>query len=604
MPVRGVAEGGLPEPLEAPTTVTESISQAWLAQQCRLISGATRGVLVLGLARSLSPVARWPAEAGCNADLTAAANAAVNRRSVVVQWRPPSVASPVSVSRIAVPISRGAHVLGAVAVEVADAKETESQVTVELLRLGTVWLELLGQSEAAKAPLVMALELVGVALAHRPFHAAATAVATELATRLGLERVSVGFLRRGQIRVEALSHSSEFDDKANLICDVGLAMDEAADQDATITHPSPANSQPRVTHAHEQLARQHGTTAVCTTPIVEAGSVVGAITFEQAQGASFDAETLEFCEGLTSVVGPVLAVQRAAGARSLERGREFVRTHVTKLIGAHPTTMRAAAAAAVGLLLFLALATGDFRITARATLEGRVQRAIVAGVDGYIAEANARAGDVVRKGQLLGRLDDRDLTLERAKWAGRRDQFWREYREALSMHDRIEVNILSAKLAQATAQLRLLDENLTRLQLVAPFDGIVVSGDLSQLLGSPAEKGELLFEVAPLDGYRTILEVDERDIAYVKAGQPVELGLSALPREALSLTVERVIPVATAEDGRNFFRVEASLKRPAKSLRPGMEGVAKIQVDRRRLLWIATRRLIDWFHLWNWSGRL
>jgi len=141
----------------------------------------------------------------------------------------------------------------------------------------------------------------------------------------------------------------------------------------------------------------------------------------------------------------------------------------------------------------------------------------------------------------------------------------------------------------------LLDENLTRLQLVAPFDGIVVSGDLSQLLGSPAEKGELLFEVAPLDGYRTILEVDERDIAYVKAGQSVELGLSALPREALSLTVERVIPVATAEDGRNFFRVEASLKRPAKSLRPGMEGVAKIQVDRRRLLWIATRRLVDWF---------
>jgi RND family efflux transporter MFP subunit len=233
-----------------------------------------------------------------------------------------------------------------------------------------------------------------------------------------------------------------------------------------------------------------------------------------------------------------------------------------------------------------------------------VQRAIVAGVEGYIAEANARAGDVVRKGQLLGRLDDRDLTLERAKWAGRRDQFQREYREALAMHDRIEVNILSAKLAQATAQLRLLDENLTRLQLVAPFDSIVVSGDLSQLLGSPVEKGQLLFQVAPLDGYRTILEVDERDIAYVKAGQSVELGLSALPREALSLTVERVTPVATAEDGRNFFRVEARLEHPAKSLRPGMEGVAKIQVDRRRLLWIATRRLIDWFRLWTWTSGL
>ena len=187
--------------------MTESISQAWLAQQCQLIPGATRGVLVLALAqaRSLGPVAHWPAESGGNADLTAAANAAVTRRSVVVQGRPPGVSSPVSHCRIAVPISRGAHVLGAVVVEVADTKETEAQLTVELLRLGTVWLELLGQSEAAKAPLVGALELVSVALAHRHFRAAATAVATELATRLDLERVSVGFLRRGQIRVEAVA---------------------------------------------------------------------------------------------------------------------------------------------------------------------------------------------------------------------------------------------------------------------------------------------------------------------------------------------------------------------------------------------------------------
>ena len=71
-------------------------------------------------------------------------------------------------------------------------------------------------------------------------------------------------------------------------------MDEAADQDATIAHPSPADAQPRITHAHEQLARQHGAGVVCTTPIVEGGSVVGAITFERGPGASFDAETLDF----------------------------------------------------------------------------------------------------------------------------------------------------------------------------------------------------------------------------------------------------------------------------------------------------------------------
>jgi hypothetical protein len=53
---------------------------------------------------------------------------------------------------------------------------------------------------------------------------------------------------------------------------------------------------------------------------------------------------------------------------------------------------------------------------------------------------------------------------------------------------------------------------------VADFDGVVVLGDLSQSLGSPVEKGQVLFEVAPLNSYRE-LRVDERDIAEVAVGQ-------------------------------------------------------------------------------------
>ena len=60
-------------------------------------------------------------------------------------------------------------------------------------------------------------------------------------------------------------------------------------------------------------------------------------------------------------------------------------------------------------------------------------------------------------------------------------------------------------------------------------------------------------------------------------------------------------PVATAEDGQNFFRVEARLERPSESLRPGMAGIAKIEVGRRRFFWIWTHGLFDWLRLWAWS---
>ena len=75
-----------------------------------------------------------------------------------------------------------------------------------------------------------------------------------------------------------------------------------------------------------------------------------------------------------------------------------------------------------------------------------------------------------------------------------------------------------------------------------------------------------------------------------------------MPTQRLPVTITRVTPVATAEDGRNYFRVEARLDAPsAVPLRPGMEGIGKIDVDRRRLVWIWTHEMIDWLRLKLWS---
>ena len=163
-------------------------------------------------------------------------------------------------------------------------------------------------------------------------------------------------------------------------------------------------------------------------------------------------------------------------------------------------------------------------------------------------------------------------------------------------------NVLAAQVNQADAQLQLAAEKLSRATITAPFEGVVVSGDLSQLLGSPVEQGKVLFEVAPLDAYRVILKVDERDVGYVQSGQKGELVLSGIPGERLTFSVSKITPVSTAEEGHNYFRTEARLERATQRLRPGMEGVSKIDAGQARLVWIWTRRLIDWIRLtfWTW----
>ena len=154
---------------------------------------------------------------------------------------------------------------------------------------------------------------------------------------------------------------------------------------------------------------------------------------------------------------------------------------------------------------------------------------------------------------------------------------------------------------QATAELALADEKLARTRLLAPFDGIVARGDLSRSLGSPVERGEVLFEIAALDRYRIVLEVADDDIANLAVGQTGWLTLAAHPDEELALVVERIVPVAVAEDERNYFRVEAQLERPMPSLRPGMEGIGKVEIGTRSVLWIHTHALVDWLRITIWA---
>src|SRR4029434_57004 len=103
-------------------------------------------------------------------------------------------------------------------------------------------------------------------------------------------------------------------------------------------------------------------------------------------------------------------------------------------------------------------------------------------------------------------------------------------REALAKHDRNSFAVLEPQIRQAESQLALAEEKLARARIIAPFDGIVVSGDLSQMLGSPVEKGKTLFEIAPLDSYRLIIQVDERDVRYIAVGQSGTPALAGTPR--------------------------------------------------------------------------
>jgi multidrug resistance efflux pump len=351
------------------------------------------------------------------------------------------------------------------------------------------------------------------------------------------------------------------------------------------------------------LQQQFGSGSILTIPLGEKDPKIGALTLERSVERPFDKATVDVCETAASLAAPIIEAKRLEDRWIIKKAIDSSVSQLKLFLGPGHLVRKIAAVAFVFLMLFFSFFKTDYRVTATSSIEGRVKRVIAAPFDGYVKEAPIRAGDVVGKGDVIGLLDDRDLRLERLKWATEKEQVTKQYHEAMANHDRSRIQIARAKIDQAEAQIELLDEQLARTKLIAPFDALVMSGDLSQSLGSPVERGQVLFEVAPLDEYRVIIEVDERDIADIRVGQKSEMIFSSIPGESFPFVIQNITPVTIAKEGRNYYRVEGQVEKVTDRLRPGMEGVGKITAGRRRLIWIWTHKAFDWLRLkiWQWT---
>jgi Barrel-sandwich domain of CusB or HlyD membrane-fusion len=583
------------------------VARAWLALQCQMINGASRGILLLAgqAPNSFDATAFWPEGSGRAPALAEVAELALRERRGVASGDSTDVTEPSGIQHVAVPILLGAELEGAVAVTLRSGRAEDSRQALRQLQWGTAWIrERLHQAHGAEQEQLLdrtraALNLLGGALDHEGFDAAAMAVVTGLAVRSRCSRVSLGFRDSKSVAVKVISHTAQFGQQMNLVACLGAAMDEALDQRCIILYPGPAD-QLLATSAHAELSRVQQDGQVLTLPLLVGDRFVGALTFERPPEVPFERETIELLELVTSVVGPVLEEKRQNDRWLIVKAGKSFHQQLTRLFGPGHLVRKLVGAAIVAAALLLTFVHSTYRVNADARIEGLVRRAVVAPYDGFIKEATARAGDTVNAGDVLATLEDRDLLLERLKWVTERQQHRFEYDKALATREPAAINVIRSQIDQADAQIKLLDEELDRIKLRSSISGLVVTGDLSQLIGASVQRGQVLFEVAPLETYRVILSVDEREIGLINPGQTGDLVVSALPNDTLSFKVDKITPIAEAQSGRNVFRVEGLLTDNPARLRPGMEGVGKIEIGRRSLAWIWLHPLIDWARIWSW----
>lgn len=509
------------------------------------------------------------------------------------------VATPISVDGSQSPVVAAAFLVRAP----DDAERARQRSRIELVSGLLTLFELRAvarQSRNATQRMEQAMALISAVQEHSRFAAIAMAFVNEVATRLQAERVSLGFVRGRFARLTALSGTEKFARKTQLAQDIESAMEECIDQDVEVMYPNDSQ-QPVVTREAQELSDKHGPMHIIAAPLRDKGAPVGALLVERAMDKPWSQDEVDMLRLSLDLASPRLVELRERDKWFGARLAAGARTALAKVVGPEHTWIKIAAALGFAVIVFLALAKGAYRVGADFVVEAAVLQVAPAPFDGFLESVHVEVGDeVVADETVLATLDTAQLRLQLA--ALRAGQAGYEKQAATHRRDGevAESQMALAQADEAQAQMDLIEAQIAQARIVSHISGVVITGDLKRMLGSPVKTGDALFEVAPLDTLETILQAPEDQIADVQVGADCALAPAADPASRAKCVVTHIEPIAQVVEGKNVFRVRARLNGDVDWLRPGMEGVAKIDAGRRNYLSIWLRPIANWVRMRLW----
>ena len=224
--------------------------------------------------------------------------------------------------------------------------------------------------------------------------------------------------------------------------------------------------------------------------------------------------------------------------------------------------------------------------TGTAPLEPRAESQVVAKTSGVALAVLAEEGQLVRAGQTLVRLDPDRAILQAAQSAAqmrkleanfaRSEQLAKQQLVSAADNDQLRYDLENARAVNRLANLE-----LSYSSVIAPISGVVASRSIKT--GNFVQINTPIFRIVDTSRLEAVLNVPERELATLRAGQAVKLQVDALPGRTFTGVVDRVAPVV--DSGSGTFRVICAFSGErvgdAAALQPGMFGRISIAHDQR-----------------------
>lgn len=382
------------------------------------------------------------------------------------------------------------------------------------------------------------------------------------------------------VKLSSISGKAEFDPQAEFSKQLVAAMDETLIRDNLTMWPPLASGDRHAIISHRKLAEQQHEEAVVSIPLKTIdGRTVGVWLCCGPRAVLHARNTMNGINAMARYVATALEVRKAADPGPIG-------SVMQKALGDESTFRRSCVIAAVVLVCLLPLIPLKHRIKSNCVVEPVQHRYVVVPFDGILKETYVRPGDEVTAGQLVARMDDRELGWElnglladAARAAKKRD-------DAMAHHDVHEAQMATLEREALEQRIQILTHRQDNLDISSSIDGFVLKGDLEEAHGAPVKIGQSLFEIAPLSPLKLEVAVPEEDVAYVQSGMQVTARLSGHPQNTIYGHVGKLHPRAEIRDNQNVFVAEVALENDERQLRPGMSGRAWVIGKRQLLGWI------------------
>ena len=222
-------------------------------------------------------------------------------------------------------------------------------------------------------------------------------------------------------------------------------------------------------------------------------------------------------------------------------------------------------------------------IARQVTVTGTVDPLRLIGVNAQIGGAlttvNVQEGDMVRRGAVLARVDDREIGAQLAAAEASFDVAEAAYERAQQLRDRRVITLPEYErdrtaYAAARAQVEQLRTRVGYATVHAPATGVITEKlvETGDVVGNQTR----LFTIADISQLVVRLGVSELDVVQLEQGDPVAVTLDAMPNRQLAGRIRRIFPVG--DPTTRLVPVEVVLDaQSAQYARPGF--LARVTFD-------------------------